>query len=62
MSTYMIPPAFFEVRQDMLERHLQDLEQNAYEPTEISITQNERLSEPAEQVRNKELVVDCILE
>ncbi len=57
----MIPPTLFEVRQDVLERQLQHFEENADEPAEIGVAKNQRFAEPAQQMRNKEFIVDSSL-
>lgn len=60
--TYVIPPALGKVGELVLEGHFPYLEHDGEEQAEIGITQQQRLGEPAHDVRQYELVVHSVLE
>ena len=61
-ATYVIPPALGKVGELVLEGHLPDFEHDGEEQAEIGIAQQQRLGEPAHDVRQYELVVHRVLE
>lgn len=61
LCAYMVPPALCEVWQHVLEGELDDLKEDAHEPTQIHVAEEEGLAEPPEEVCEDELVKHGIL-